>query len=195
MTPVALLISGEPASGKTTLGAAAAERYSAALLDLDVITGPLTERFGTRLDDPEVREARYAALLDTAVDTLRVGTSAVLVAPFTAERTDPRRWSAVAGRLRATGAEPLLVWVDCPPELILTRMRERAASRDSAKLDDPAKLLATRPIEPVAQHVRVDATTPMAEQLAELDRHCPSGREQACAQATPRSTTWPLRPE
>ncbi|MEB3369423.1 AAA family ATPase [Saccharopolyspora mangrovi] len=195
MKPLALLVSGAPASGKTTLGAAAAEHCSAALLDLDVLTGPMVERLGVALDDPCVREARYAALLDTALDTVRIGTSAVLVAPFTAERTDLRLWSATADRIRAAGADPVLVWVDCPPELILERMRGRAAPRDSGTLADPAKLLAARPIEPIGPHVRVDATRPVAAQLAALDRHLRSGREQACAQATSRSTTWPPRPE
>jgi predicted kinase len=201
MSPVALFVSGAPASGKTTLGVAAAKRLSAALLDLDVVTGPLTSLLGevsgagAALDHPwmsdHAREARYEALLGTALDTLRVGTPAVLVAPFTAERADPRVWAAAAERVRSVGAEPVLVWVDCPAALILSRMRERDAARDADKLAEPTRVLATRQVPPRSPHVRVDATRPIAEQLAELG---PSGREQACVEAPSRSTTWPPRP-
>src|SRR5215212_9585234 len=40
--PCAILISGAPATGKSTLAAALAPRLGAAVLDLDVATGPLT---------------------------------------------------------------------------------------------------------------------------------------------------------
>ncbi|WP_243795214.1 AAA family ATPase [Saccharopolyspora gloriosae] len=201
MSPLAVFVSGAPASGKTTLAGALAERLGAALLDLDVVTGPLTTLLGevsgagAAPDHPWMREhargARYESLLGTALDTLRAGTSAVLVAPFTAERADPRRWEATAERVRAVGADPLLVWVDCPPELIVSRMRHRAAARDANKPAEPA----ARTEPPTTPHVRVDATRPIAEQLAELDLCGPSERNPACLEATSRSTTWPPRPE
>ncbi len=193
MSPVALFVSGAPASGKTTVGRAAAERMRAALLDLDVVTGPLTVLLGevsgagAALDHPwmreHAREARYESLLGTALDTLRAGTPTVLVAPFTTERADPRAWAATADRVRSAAAEPVLAWVDCPPGLLLSRMRERAAERDAGTLADPAKLLDTQSTPPATPHVRVDATRPIAEQLVELDLYCPSGRNQACLEA------------
>ncbi|MCX2729548.1 AAA family ATPase [Saccharopolyspora sp. NFXS83] len=204
MSPLAVFVSGAPASGKTTLAGALAERLGAALLDLDVVTGPLTSLLGevsgagAALDHPWMREhargARYESLLATALDSVRVGTSAVLVAPFTAERADPASWTAATERFRAAGADPVLVWMDSPPEVILSRMRGRAAERDADKLADPAKVLAARAAPPITPHVRVDATRPTAEQLAELDRSGLSGRKPACLEATSRSTTWPPRP-
>ncbi|MCA1224879.1 AAA family ATPase [Saccharopolyspora sp. 6M] len=203
MSPLALFVCGAPASGKSTLAGVPPGRWGAALLDLDVLTGPLTALLGeisgsVTPDSPWMREharaARYESLLGTALDTVRTGTSAVLVAPFTAERTDPAAWEAVADRFRAAGAEPVLVWVDCPPEVALRRMRARAAARDAAKLADPAQVRAARADPPRTPHVRVDATRPIAAQLTELDRGL-TERNSACQQATSRSTTWPPRPE
>src|SRR5712691_4835698 len=67
----AVLIGGPPATGKSTLAAALAPHLGAALLDLDVATGPLTRVVsgltGVRdMDDPVLagltREARYDTL-------------------------------------------------------------------------------------------------------------------------------------
>ena len=41
-SPAAVLVSGPPATGKSTLATALAPRLRAALPDLDVATGPLT---------------------------------------------------------------------------------------------------------------------------------------------------------
>ena len=71
----AVLIGGPPATGKSTLAAALAPHLGAALLDLDVATGPLTrvvsELVGVRdLDDAVLagltRAARYDTLLGLA---------------------------------------------------------------------------------------------------------------------------------
>jgi predicted kinase len=93
--PTAILIGGAPATGKSTLAAALAARLGAALLDLDVATGPLTnvvsDLIGAAdLGDPRMaqltRAPRYATLFALAEDNLRVGMSVVLVAPFSAPR-------------------------------------------------------------------------------------------------------------
>src|SRR4051812_36121902 len=96
----AYVVAGAPAAGKSVLGAALARRIRAALLDQDVLTGPLTDVVAGLvgappgdLDDPRVRAATrpatYDALVGTAAGCLGAGVSTVLVAPFTAERADP----------------------------------------------------------------------------------------------------------
>ncbi|GAA5170518.1 hypothetical protein GCM10023321_67730 [Pseudonocardia eucalypti] len=172
-----VLVSGAPASGKSTLGAALARRLGAALLDQDVITGPLTEvvagLVGTDdLDDPALRDrtraARYESVLATAVANLGVGRPVVAVGPFTRERSDPAAWAATRDRLRAAGGRPALVWLRVEPDELLRRMRARGAGRDRGKLADPARLaVAAEP--PRVEHIELDGTRPtewLADRLA-----------------------------
>jgi predicted kinase len=179
----ALLITGPPASGKSTLARAVVTRLRAALLDQDVLTGALTavigDLFGTHdLDDPRlataVRDARYAAVLATAEDNLRAGTPVVLVAPFTAERADPAAWHKVRDRLSAAGGRPALVWLRLPADELVRRLRSRRAARDSGKLADPAAFVSEGLLRsPVVEHIAVDATASTEQQLEDIFRSRP----------------------
>lgn len=174
----ALLISGPPASGKSTLATAVAARLGAALLDQDVVTGALTavvgDLVGTQdLDDPRLstltRAARYEAVLATAEHNLRAGTPVVLVAPFTAERTDPTAWHTVRDRLVAAGGRPVLVWLRLPADELVRRLRARGANRDQGKLADPAAFANDTLLRPpVVEHIAVDATAGAAQQLDDI---------------------------
>jgi predicted kinase len=179
----ALLISGPPASGKSTLAAAVAARLRAALLDQDVLTGALTgvigELVGTHdLDDPALgrltRDARYEAVIAGAVGNLRIGTPVVLVAPFTAERTDPAAWHAVRDRLSDAGGRPALVWLRLPANELVRRLRARGAERDRGKLADPAAFAGAELLRPpVVEHLAVDATAGTAHQLEDIFSRLP----------------------
>jgi predicted kinase len=174
----ALLISGPPASGKSTLAVAVAARLRAALLDLDVLTEALTavvaELVGTDdLDDPvlaaRTRIARYEAMLATAEHNLRAGTPVVLVAPFTAERSDPTAWHAVRDRLRDAGGAPALVWLRLPADELVRRLQARGAARDRGKLADPAAFATAGLLgPPIVEHIAVDATAGVAQQLDDI---------------------------
>jgi predicted kinase len=169
----AVLLSGPPASGKTNLSHLVARQLRAAVIDQDVATGPLVsvvqQLVGVDdLDDERLagltREPRYRVVLDLAVDNLATGMPVVLVAPFTAERTDPAAWAATHGRLAAAGGAPLLVWLRLEPTEVLRRLRQRGATRDAAKLaDEPAylaRLAATACRPPVVSHLGLDANLP-----------------------------------
>jgi predicted kinase len=171
----AVLLSGAPASGKSTLSHLVARGLRAAVIGQDVATGPLVDVVQRLagvddLDDPRLtgltREPRYRVVLDLAVDNLAVGLPVVLVAPFTAERCDSAAWSATHDRLAAAGGAPLLVWLRIEPSEVLRRLRERRAARDAPKLADEAAYLAkltTACEPPVVPHLALDATRPANE--------------------------------
>lgn len=184
--PPAVVVSGAPASGKSVLGAAVARVLPAVLLDLDVVTGPLTALVarllgaGGDLGDARVRtlarRARYDTLADAAVCNLRLGVSVVLVAPFTRERSDPRAWAELRDALAAAGGAPRLIWLRCPGSEVLRRMRARAAARDRATLADPQAFLSGPGLlPPVVPHVAVDATSSLQRQTAAILGSLPLG--------------------
>lgn len=172
--PFALLVTGAPGAGKSTVGAELARRLRAALIDLDPATEALTQVVAglltvDDLDDPRLanatRAARYSTIEALAVESLRVGTDVVLVAPFTAERRDPAAWSALLGRLESAGARVVLVWLRITPAEIARRVAQRGAQRDLAKGDRGwiGRLDLTAPVVP---HLVADASL-QPEQAAE----------------------------
>ncbi|MCB1255148.1 MAG: ATP-binding protein [Austwickia sp.] len=172
--PFALLVTGAPGAGKSTVGAELARRLRAALIDLDPATEALTQVVAglltvDDLDDPRLanatRAARYSTIEALAVESLRVGTDVVLVAPFTAERRDPAAWSALLGRLESAGARVVLVWLRITPAEIARRVAQRGAQRDLAK-GDPGWIGRLDLTAPVVPHLVADASL-QPEQAAE----------------------------
>lgn len=171
--PVAVLVSGPPGSGKSTVGSVIARQLKAALLDLDTATQSLTavvaSVHGTAdLDDPALaaatRAARYETIFALAEDNVAAGVDVVLVAPFTAERGDIAAWEALTGRLARAGASATLVWLRISAEEVVRRVGQRGADRDRAKLDyDWVSGLDLAP--PRVPHVEGDAEQP-PEQIA-----------------------------
>src|SRR4029453_18242997 len=124
--------------------AALAPRLGAAVLDLDVATGPLTtvvaDLIGVAdLSDPRIarrtRAPPYDTLLALGEDNLRAGTPVVLVAPFTAERSADG-WAAVADRLAAHAAATALVWLRLPPDQLGDRLPQGNPARATDKGKD-----------------------------------------------------------
>jgi predicted kinase len=153
----------------------------AVILDLDVVTGPLTEVVAdlsgsADLSDPRLasltRSARYTTLLAVAEANVRAGRSVVLVAPFSTERHDRDRWDFVRGQLQAAGADVTLVWLSLPAAELIARLRNRSAVRDTAKIADPQAYVAGLDRSaPVGQHVALDGTRPAPEMVALIEQH------------------------
>jgi predicted kinase len=168
-----ILVTGPPATGKSTLAAALARRMTGALIDQDVATGALVDVVGSLidvhdLDDPRLaaltRDARYETILHLAEDNLRCGVAVVLVAPFTVERRQLGAWQDLERRLDTAGGVPTLLWLRLEPQEILARMRARAALRDVHKLRDEFSLLARLDLDPpVGPHLRLDAAAPVGD--------------------------------
>jgi predicted kinase len=181
----AVLVGGPPATGKSTLASALAPRLGAAVLDLDVATGPLVRVISgligvTDLDDPALagltRDARYETLLALADANLRAARPVILVAPFSAERAQPGAWAATAQRLTAAAPVvpvlPVMVWLHLPPDELVRRLRRRALARDENKIRDPASFLADLDLAPpVVPHLALDATQPTAALVQSILDH------------------------
>jgi predicted kinase len=175
--PAAVLIAGPPATGKSTLATALAPHLGAALLDLDIATGPLTRvvsgLIGVRdLDDPVLagltRQARYDTLLGLAEANLRAGRPVVLVAPFSAERVSPPAWATTTRRL--PGAT--MVWLHLPSGELIRRLTGRALARDENKIRDPASFLTGLDLQPPAiPHLPLDAFQPTAALVTSVLEH------------------------
>ncbi|MDQ1644501.1 MAG: hypothetical protein QOJ50_685 [Cryptosporangiaceae bacterium] len=172
------MLTGAPATGKSTLGRLLARRLRAALLDQDVATQPLVDvvqgLIGVDdLDDPRLaaatRAARYEVLAALAVDNLSAGVPVVLVAPYTTERADPQAWDLLRSRLARAGGAPLLVWLSLPPEEIVRRLRARGAARDRAKLAGDAYLRRPAGVAaPSVPHLALPADLPPDELAARV---------------------------
>jgi predicted kinase len=167
-----VVLTGAPATGKSSLGRLLAGRLQAALLDQDVACGPLVAVIQRLvgiddLDDQRLagltRAARYEAIAALASDNLSAGVPVVLVAPYTRELADDRAWTELASRLLAAGGSPLLVWLSLEPAQILRRLQARNAPRDRAKLADADAFLAAlsqRVISPAVPHLPLAADQP-----------------------------------
>jgi predicted kinase len=170
VAPPVVLLTGLPAAGKSTVGRELARRLGGALIDQDTATAPLVAVVAdlVGVDDLDnarlagvTRRSRYETVTALAEDNLRIGTPVVLVAPFTEERRDLDAWNAIVHRLRAAGGSPLLVWLRLEPATVVRRLRARGASRDTAKVADPAAFTAGLDTsEPVGPHVTADAESP-----------------------------------
>lgn len=177
-TVAAVLIGGPPATGKSTLALALAPRLDAALLDLDVATGPLTrvvsQLSGVHdLDDPVLagltRDARYDTLLGLASANVSAGRPVVLVAPFSLERSRVSAWDATTARIPGLAT---MVWLHLAPGELIRRLTERGLARDDSKLRDPASYLTGLDLEPpVIPHLALDASQPIEALVSAVLEH------------------------
>ena len=188
LVPAAVIVSGPPASGKTTLATALAASLHYAIVDLDTVTGPLTRaalRLSTgdaaAIDSPagsELRAARYETLLDVAAANIDVGIGVVIAAPFTAERSSPEGFAGAVRRLGVDGRVALVV-IDAPENIVRSRLESRNAPRDRAKLLRLAGGTRTGPIPQTA--IVVNGERSVADQLAQvLDALDSNSRTASC---------------
>ncbi|MEV0630181.1 AAA family ATPase [Nonomuraea wenchangensis] len=181
--PILTLVGGYAGSGKTEFSRFLSDITGWAFLDKDSLTRHMVERLLISLGgDPhdrhtelylrEVRPLEYRCLMETAFDNLKVGTSAILAAPFIAELTDPDWVSRLTNRCAARGIDVAVVWVRCDPESMREYIEFRSAARDAWKLSNWPTYVSglNTDTSPPTAHITVDNRLGAAISLADQTR-------------------------
>lgn len=150
--PELAVVCGNAGTGKTTWAKQVAERWAAALLDLDTVSERLVVAAQRELGrDPNDRDsAEYKRVFREAVhDTLfavarECAGAVVIVAPFTKER---RREDFPAWLRARCGRPPQVHYFVTDERVREARLRARAHPRDAAKLNDYESYRAIAPNE------------------------------------------------
>jgi aminoglycoside phosphotransferase family enzyme/predicted kinase len=172
--PMLIVIRGLMGVGKTTLAEALAERLGGELLQTDKLRkelfGPSAApaEFNQDRYRPENRLRVYDELFLRAEQDLKEGLSVVLDGTFLT--ADLRR--RAAGLARAAGALPCLVHGDCPVDVAVERIAERAADGETNS-DATAELYELQraqqePDPPELRSVDIDTTLTVGLQLADV---------------------------
>ncbi|MGH3665397.1 MAG: AAA family ATPase, partial [Egibacteraceae bacterium] len=171
-----VVVAGLPAAGKSMLGHRLAARLGGAVIDKDTVTAPLVAAAlaaaGEPLDELDapfykrrLRPAVYAAVEATTADVLADGATAVLVAPYLVEVTDPTWQPALRKRLGAARLD--LVWVVVDTVTARARIAARDLPRDRQSLRHwprfAEQFAGLRP--PAGPHVTVDTSGLAATEL------------------------------
>jgi predicted kinase len=178
------VVSGAPGAGKSTVAEILLGliRPVPALLDKDVLFSgfveevqraygkPAGEREGDWYD-AHVKVHEYAGMTAAARQIRTLGCPVILVAPFSQQIRDSRRWEAW---VRELGGEPVrLLWVRCDADTLRNRLLRRGSSRDGGKLTDFEQFLArlSPDVPPPISHFEVDSrdgAPPAERQLTTL---------------------------
>jgi predicted kinase len=157
-----LIITGLPASGKSTLAVAVAAKLGWPLLAKDVIKEALFAALGVgdRAWSKHLSEASYALMFERAQRLVADGQSCVLEGNF--------RWHERAEQfasLEAAGAEFTQIICRAPVEVLLRRFRERERHAGHVDRESAAEIEA---------ELRADyAPLPLRGRLATLDTSAP----------------------
>ena len=178
--PTLIAVGGLSGSGKSTLAAALAPRLGpspgAVVIRSDVVRKRLLgrrpeDKLGSEAYTPEMNKRIYAALYQRAAEALSTGYAVIADATFTKseERSD------IARVAREVSIPFAGIWLDVPPEVLKTRVRQRygdASDATAAVLEEQLHY----DVGEIDWH-RLDASTSPdtvrqgAEDLLELVRH------------------------
>jgi tRNA uridine 5-carbamoylmethylation protein Kti12 len=161
-----ILVSAPPASGKTYVSMKLAENLKHVVyLDKDTLV-PLSNVAFNVANEPNdregpffeknIRDVEYQVILNMAFDALKYDDIVLINAPFTKEIHDLAYIQALRKELQeGYDAHLAIVWVICSIETVHQRMIERNSPRDTFKLADWDKYVASQHFE-VPTWLKVD---------------------------------------
>lgn len=150
MSCTVIVISGEPAAGKTLAAGLLVEHLSGLTIDTDLLCTPLRDAAlgllglsPADVDGPlyqqRLRPAVYQGLVDTAVHLAQFSYPVIISGPFHPAGFGEVEWAAFRARLEAAGAALYRIHLVAAPALVRRRMTVRGEARDAGKLADWAR--------------------------------------------------------
>ena len=139
-----ILVTSPPASGKTYVSKALAQRLRHVVyLDKDTLIVLSRQIFevaheeynrSSAFFEKNVRDYEYKAIVALAMEALAYDDIVLINAPFTREIRDVAYMDALRNQLAAKGARLTVIWVQTSPEVCRERMIARASDRDAWKI-------------------------------------------------------------
>ncbi len=148
-----IFVTSPPACGKTKLSKKfAAELKHVVYLDKDTLI-PLSKQIfavageeynrSSKFFEKEIRDYEYDVILDLAFEAIKYENLVMVNAPFTREIRDNEYINALREKLAGYGAKLSVVWIVTDPEVCHQRMIDRNSDRDTWKLANWDKYLAS----------------------------------------------------
>jgi predicted kinase len=150
-----IIVSAPPASGKTYVSMKLAENLKHVVyLDKDTLV-PLSNVAFNVANEPNdregpffekyLRDVEYQVILNMAFEALKYDDIVLINAPFSKEVRDSAYVAALRKELQESyGAYLAIVWVSCSIETVHQRMIERNSPRDTFKLADWDRYVASQ---------------------------------------------------
>ena len=148
-----ICVTSPPACGKTRLSKMfASELKHVVYLDKDTLI-PLSKQIfavageeynrSSAFFEKEIRNYEYDVIMDLAFEALKYENLVMVNAPFTREIRDNEYIKALREKLAESGAKLTVVWIVTDPEVCHQRMIDRNSDRDTWKLANWDKYLAS----------------------------------------------------
>lgn len=155
-----VLIAGEPASGKTTIGKHISEQYTFVFLDKDILCDKFTNYITTEKTHPNdkdspyykknLRPLEYEILNDVVISQAKLGLSIVSVAPYGSEvKPDSLYFKDFKDKIKKINSdyEVIVLSISASKNQIKERMLKRNNLADQGKLEDWEAYTKTRQIK------------------------------------------------